>query len=106
MESVAVEHKNGPVVLVFTRQGLPIIDQDKYGKATELAKGAYILSEASKDPDLILMATGSEVALIMEAQAKLEADGISTRVVSMPSWELFEKQDAAYKEKVFPKRLQ
>lgn len=100
---VAVEHKDGPVVLVFTRQGLPIIDQDKYGKATELAKGAYILSEASKNPDLILIATGSEVALIMDAQAKLEAEGISTRVVSMPSWELFEKQDAAYKEKVFPK---
>jgi transketolase len=100
---IALEHKGGPVILVFTRQGLPIIDQDKYGKATELAKGAYILSEASKKPDLILMATGSEVALIMEAQAKLEADGISTRVVSMPSWELFEKQDAAYKEKVFPK---
>ena len=99
----AVEHKDGPVVLVFTRQGLPIIDQDKYGKATNLTKGAYILSEASKNPDLILMATGSEVSLIMEAQAKLEAEGISTRVVSMPSWELFEKQSAAYKESVFPK---
>jgi transketolase len=99
----AVEHKGGPVVLVFTRQGLPILDQDKYGKATNLAKGAYVLSEASKNPDLILMATGSEVALIMEAQIKLEAEGISTRVVSMPSWELFEKQDAAYKESVFPK---
>jgi transketolase len=100
---VAVTHKDGPVVLVFTRQGLPILDQDKYGKASNLAKGAYILSEASKNPDLILIATGSEVALIMEAQAKLEAEGISTRVVSMPSWELFEKQDAAYKESVFPK---
>jgi transketolase len=100
---VAVEHKDGPVVLVFTRQGLPILDQDKYGKAEGLEKGAYILSEGSKGPDLILMATGSEVALIMEAQKQLEADGISTRVVSMPSWELFEKQDAAYKEKVFPK---
>ncbi len=99
----AVEHKGGPVVLVFTRQGLPIIDQDKYAKATNLEKGAYVLSEASKNPDLILMATGSEVSLIMEAQAKLEADGISTRVVSMPSWELFEKQSAAYKESVFPK---
>lgn len=99
----AVEHKDGPVVLVFTRQGLPILDQDKYAKATNLAKGAYVLSEASKNPDLILIATGSEVALIMEAQAKLEAEGISTRVVSMPSWELFEKQDAAYKESVFPK---
>jgi transketolase len=100
---VALEHKGGPVILVFTRQGLPILDQDKYGKASELEKGAYILSEASKNPDLILMATGSEVALILEAQAKLEAEGISTRVVSMPSWELFEKQDAAYKEKVLPK---
>jgi transketolase len=100
---VAIEHKDGPVVLVFTRQALPIIDQDKYGKASELEKGAYILSEASKNPDLILMATGSEVSLIMQAQAKLEEEGISTRVVSMPSWELFEKQSAAYKEKVFPK---
>jgi len=100
---LAVEHKDGPIVLVFTRQGLPIIDQDKYGKATNLAKGAYILSEASKSPDLILIATGSEVSLIMQAQAKLEEEGISTRVVSMPSWELFEKQDAAYKEEVFPK---
>jgi transketolase len=100
---VAVEHKDGPVVLVFTRQGLPILDQDKYGKAEGLEKGAYILSEGSKGPDLILIATGSEVALIMDAQKQLEANGISTRVVSMPSWELFEKQDAAYKEKVFPK---
>jgi transketolase len=100
---VAVQHKDGPVVLVLTRQGLPIIDQDKYAKATNLEKGAYVLSEASKNPDLILMATGSEVALILDAQAKLEADGISTRVVSMPSWEMFEKQSAAYKESVFPK---
>jgi transketolase len=102
---VAIEHKDGPVVLVFTRQGLPIIDQDKYGKASELEKGAYILSEASKTPELILMATGSEVTLIMQAQAKLEEEGISTRVVSMPSWELFEKQSAAYKEKVLPKAI-
>ena len=100
---VAIEKKGGPTVLIFTRQGLPILDQDKYGKADGLEKGAYILSEGSKGPDLILIATGSEVALIMDAQAKLEAEGISTRVVSFPSWELFEKQDAAYKEKVFPK---
>ena len=100
---VALEHQDGPVALIFTRQGLPIIDQDKYAKATGLEKGAYILSEASKKPDVILIATGSEVPLILEAQAKLEEDGISTRVVSMPSWELFEKQGAAYKETVFPK---
>ncbi|MDP9049043.1 MAG: transketolase [Bacteroidota bacterium] len=100
---VALEHKDGPVVLVFTRQGLPILDQDKYAKAENLEKGAYIISEASKNPDMILIATGSEVALILQAQAELEKGGVSTRVVSMPSWELFEKQDAAYKEKVFPK---
>ncbi|GAB3912867.1 transketolase [Mucilaginibacter boryungensis] len=100
---VALEHQGGPVILVFTRQGLPIMDQNKYSKATGLEQGAYILSEASKTPDLILIATGSEVSLILDAQAQLEKDGISTRVVSMPSWELFEKQDAAYKEKVFPK---
>jgi transketolase len=102
---VALEHKDGPVVLVFTRQGLPIIDQDKYGKATGLEKGAYILSDSEKKPDLILIATGSEVTLIMQAQAKLLEEGIQARVVSMPSWELFEKQDAAYKEKVFPKAI-
>jgi transketolase len=100
---VCVEHKGGPTVLVLTRQGLPIIDQDKYAKAENLAKGAYVLSKESKAPDLILMATGSEVSLIMQAQAELEKEGISTRVVSMPSWELFEKQDAAYKESVLPK---
>ncbi len=102
---VAIEHKGGPVVLVFTRQGLPIIDQEKYAKATNLEKGAYVLNDASKTPELILIATGSEVALIMQAQAKLEEEGIPTRVVSMPSWELYEKQDDTYKESVLPKAV-
>lgn len=102
---VALEHKDGPVVLVFTRQGLPILDQDKYASASNLEKGAYVLSESATAPQLILMATGSEVALIMQAQAKLQEEGIAARVVSMPSWELFEKQSAEYKESVFPKNL-
>jgi transketolase len=102
---VAINHKGGPILLVFTRQGLLVIDQDKYAKSENLEKGAYILSEASKSPELILMATGSEVALILQAQTVLEQEGISCRVVSMPSWELFEKQDAAYKEMVFPKAI-
>ncbi len=102
---VAIEHKDGPVVLVFTRQGLPIIDQDKYTKASELIKGAYILSDSEKTPEIILMATGSEVSLILQAQEKLKEQGIAARVVSFPSWELFEKQDAAYKENVFPKNI-
>jgi len=102
---VAVEHKGGPVVLVFTRQGLPIIDQTKYAKAENLEKGAYVLSDSDKTPQVILMATGSEVSLIMQAQAKLAEEGIAARVVSMPSWELFEKQSAEYKESVFPKAI-
>jgi transketolase len=101
----AIEHKDGPVVLVFTRQGLPVIDQDKYSKAEGLHKGAYILSDSEGTPDVILMATGSEVSLILQAQDKLKADGIKARVVSMPSWELFEKQPDAYKESVFPKAV-
>ncbi len=101
---VALEHEGGPVILIFTRQGLPIIDQDKYGKATDLVKGAYVLSD-DKDAELILIGTGSEVALAMSAQAKLKEDGIASRVVSMPSWELFEQQSAAYKESVLPKKL-
>ncbi len=98
---VALEHQDGPVLIVLTRQGLPVIDQAKYGSASQLEKGAYILSDSEK-PKVILIATGSEVSLIMEAQTKLKEQGIAARVVSMPSWELFEKQDSAYKEKVLP----
>jgi len=102
---VALEHKDGPVALVLTRQGLPILDQEKYASASNVEKGAYILSEPTTAPQLILIATGSEVALVMQAQAKLQEEGIAARVVSMPSWELFEKQSAEYKESVFPKNL-
>ncbi|MEO6228502.1 MAG: transketolase [Ferruginibacter sp.] len=102
---VAIEHKGGPVVIVLTRQNLPIIDQDKYTKATELEKGAYILSPAEKAADIILIGTGSEISLLIEAQAKLKEDGVDASVVSMPSRELFEKQDKDYKEKILPKNM-
>jgi transketolase len=102
---VAIEHQGGPVALILTRQGLPILDQSKYAPASELEKGAYILSEAHTAPQLILIATGSEVSLILEVQSSLKEEGIAARVVSMPSWELFEKQDDSYKEKVLPKTL-
>jgi len=102
---VAIEHNDGPVVLVFTRQALPIIDQEKYSLATGLTKGAYILSDSEKEPEIILMATGSEVQLILGAQEKLKEQGIAARVVSFPCWELFEKQSAEYKEQVFPKHI-
>jgi len=98
----ALEHTGGPVALVLTRQKLPVIDQDKYTKASEAAKGAYILLEAKDIPQVILIATGSEVQVILKAQEVLEKDGIATRVVSMPSWELFEKQSKTYKETVLP----
>ncbi len=96
----ALEHRDGPVAIILTRQGLPIIDQEKYGTADNLEKGAYILSDTDGKTDIILIATGSEVQLILAAQEKLKEENINARVVSMPSWELFEKQDAAYKEKV------
>lgn len=102
---VAIQHPGGPVVIVLTRQGLPVIDQEKYTPATELEKGAYILSDSEKEPDVILMGTGSEVSLLLQAQEALKKEAISARVVSMPSFELFDRQSAAYKEKVFPKAL-
>lgn len=102
---VALEHKKSPVIIVLTRQNLPVFDQDKFAKADNLGKGAYILSEASAEPDIILIGTGSEVSLLISAQEKLKDQNIAARVVSMPSWELFEKQDEEYKEQVFPKKL-
>ncbi|SFI15151.1 transketolase [Halpernia frigidisoli] len=102
---VAIEHKDGPVAISLTRQELPIIDQKKYAKAENLEKGAYILSDSEGEPDVILIATGSEVQLILEAQSELKKDKIDARVVSMPCWNLFDKQSAAYREKVFPKNI-
>ncbi len=100
---VAMEHREGPVGLVLSRQKLPVFDPAKLAGPAGLAKGAYVLAEASGgQPRLILIATGSEVSLAIEAREKLEADAIPTRVVSMPSWELFEKQDASYRDQVLP----
>ncbi|MBF9254896.1 transketolase [Pontibacter sp. 172403-2] len=101
---VALEHADGPVALVLSRQELPVLDQEKYASASGLERGAYILSDAA-DPQLLLIGTGSEVSLVLAAQEKLKAASIAARVISMPSWELFEKQDAAYKEKIFPGNL-
>jgi transketolase len=102
---VALEHSGGPVALILTRQAIPVIDQEKFTKADELEKGAYILSESEKNPQIILIGTGSEVQLIIAAQEKLKEQNIAARVVSMPSWELFEQQDENYKETIFPKTL-
>ena len=92
-----------PVALVLTRQALPTFDRTKYGAASGTARGAYVLADAGNGkPEVILMGTGSEVSLCVEAYEKLKAEGIGARVVSMPSWDIFEQQDAAYKESVLP----
>ena len=102
---VALEHKTGPVTLILSRQNLPVLDQQKYNKATNVERGAYILSDCEGTPAVILMGSGSEVHLLLEAQEKLKSESIDARVVSFPSWELFDGQDAGYKESVFPKNV-
>jgi transketolase len=100
----ALKHKKGPVALVLTRQKLPFIDRSKYASASGLIRGAYVLADSPGGvPQVVLMSTGSEVSLILDAQKKLEADGIRSRAVSMPSQELFARQDQAYRDSVLPK---
>jgi transketolase len=92
-----------PVALVLTRQAVPTFDRTKYASASGTARGAYVLADApGGKPDVILMGTGSEVSLCVEAYERLKEEGVAARVVSMPSWEVFEQQDAAYKESVLP----
>jgi len=99
----AIGHRHGPVGLVLSRQKLPVVDREKCGKAAGLAKGAYVLAEAEGGvPKLILIGTGSEVALALAARERLQGEGVPTRVVSMPSWELFEAQPAEYRAEVLP----
>jgi transketolase len=98
----ALQHKGSPVALILARQGVPILDQKKYPSAEGLIKGAYILSDSSEKPELILMASGSEVNLALMAAIELEKNGLKVRVISFPSWELFEGQSAEYKESVLP----
>jgi len=98
----ALEHKESPVALILSRQGLPILDQKKFPSAEGLLKGAYILYDSSDKPVVILMASGSEVDLSLRAARELEKEGIKVRAVSFPSWELFEMQPHEYKESVLP----
>jgi len=99
----ALQNQDGPTALVLTRQNLATIDRKKYPAADNLLKGAYILYESGEGmPELIMIATGSEVEIVLAAAKKLGGEGIHVRMVSMPSWELFEKQDEAYKEFVLP----
>ena len=100
---IAIQQTHRPATLVLTRQAIPTFDRTKYAPASGAAKGAYILADApGGKPDVILMGTGSEVSLCIDAYEKLKTEGINARVVSMPSWEIFAEQDAAYKESVLP----
>jgi transketolase len=100
---VIMQKKKEPAALVLTRQAVPTFDRTKYGSAAGVAKGAYILADAPDGkPDVILMATGSEVQLCVDAYERLKAEGVKARVVSMPSWDIFEHQDEQYRTQVLP----
>jgi transketolase len=100
---IIAQLQHQPVALVLTRQNLPTFDRTKFGAASGTAKGGYILADAPNGkPDVILMGTGSEVSLCVDAYEKLKSEGVQARVVSIPSWEIFDRQDAAYKESVLP----
>jgi transketolase len=100
---VIMELHHEPAVLVLTRQAVPTIDRNKYAPASGLARGAYVLADAADSrPEVVLLATGSEVALCLEAYEWLKAEGIKARVVSMPSWELFDDQPQEYRDSVLP----
>ena len=98
---VAIGRRNGPTALVLTRQAIPVMDRSIYAPASGLQKGAYVLADmGDSEPDLLLIASGSEVSLIIEAGARLASEGMNLRLVSFPSWELFEAQDEAYRNQV------
>ncbi len=102
----AIETKDAPVALVFTRQSVPTLDRKVYASPLGLKHGAYVLYETKKNQaDIVLIASGSEVHLAVEAKEKLEAENLKVRIVSMPSWELFDKQSQKYKDSVLPSRL-
>jgi transketolase len=100
---VILQLHHAPAVLALTRQAVPTIDRTKYAPASGLARGAYVLADApNKDPEVILIGTGSEVSLCLQAYEQLTKEGLRARVVSMPSWALFDDQDKSYRESVLP----
>src|SRR6478672_487908 len=100
---VALNRTHNPVAMVMTRQNVPVFDRSKYASAEGVQRGGYVLADAEGgDPDLILIATGSEVQLAIGAHEALKADGIRSRVVSLPCWEIFEQQDQSYRDEVLP----
>ncbi len=99
---LAINRTHDPVALVLTRQNVPVLDRSKYAPAAGVQKGGYVLADCEGEPELILVATGSEVSLAVFAHEKLLAEGHRSRVVSLPCWELFDRQDKAYRDEVLP----
>ena len=98
----AIANRQGPTALVLTRQGVPTLDRDRYAAAIGLHKGGYVLAAEEGELQAIIIASGSEISLALEAREQLEKQGVGTRVVSLPCWELFEQQDQAYRDQVLP----
>lgn len=102
----AISNRDGPTALILSRQNMPTLDRDIYPAASELNRGAYVLADMGEsEPEIILMASGTEVGLALNAAGLLAAEGVNTRIVSFPSWELFAEQDQHYQEAVFPKSI-
>jgi transketolase len=99
---IIMQLRHEPALLVLSRQALPTLDRAKYAPASGVAKGAYVLADTGGTPDVLLLASGSEVSLCVGAYEQLKAEGTNARVVSMPSWELFEQQSQAYRDRVMP----
>jgi transketolase len=97
---IAISRRDGPTLMALTRQKVPTLDRSKYNPASNLVKGAYVLADLGGKPDIILLASGSEVGLITKAAEELHNDGVNVRIVSFPSWELFKKQDQKYQDSV------
>ena len=98
----AIASKDAPTALILSRQKLPVIDRKHYPGADQVKNGAYVLTDSGSTPEVILIATGSEVSLCLEAHVKLTEKGVAARVVSMPSWELFDRMPQKYKDQVLP----
>lgn len=100
---MAIEHRGGPVALALSRQAVPVIDRERYASAEGLTRGGYVLADAAgRAPGILLIATGSEVPPTVEAFEQIKSEGIAARVVSLPSWDLFEKQPRPYRDEVLP----
>jgi transketolase len=103
---MAIDRTHCPVALVLTRQTVPVFDRSRYASAEGARRGGYVLADPEDgDPELILIATGSEVQLALGAHEQLAADGVRSRVVSLPCWEIFEKQDQEYRDEVLPPEI-